>query len=46
MPEISFTKEPENLIQHNSLVYIFDKKESGTSPIEPSPKKTGIIGPE
>lgn len=46
IPQISFREHPEDTIQKDSIVYIFDKKENATTSIESSSKKTGIIGPE
>ncbi len=46
LPQISFREHPEDAIQQETLVYVFDKKENTTTDRETSPKKAGIIWPE
>ena len=46
IPQISFREHPEDAIQQNTLVYIFDKKENSIINTENSTKKAGIIWPE
>ncbi len=46
MPQISFREHPEDIIQPDTHVYFFDKKEHATTTLETISKRAWIIWPE